>query len=86
MLAAGGITYPHYLLQLQLGYVILTELNSRRHMIAITSAVVLAACILAYVVWRCFEQSAHRTIKTKLSSLAARYGWSSDPHDLDWHR
>jgi peptidoglycan/LPS O-acetylase OafA/YrhL len=78
VVAAGGVTYPLYLLHMQLGYVILTAIDTQRHTLAVTSAVVLGAFVLAYVVWRCFERLAQRRIKTKLSSLATRYGWSSD--------
>jgi peptidoglycan/LPS O-acetylase OafA/YrhL len=53
-------------------------IDTQRHTLAVTSAVVLGAFVLAYVVWRCFERLAQRRIKTKLSSLATRYGWSSD--------
>jgi hypothetical protein len=38
VLAAGGVTYPLYLLHMQLGYVIFTALAPREHVVAVTWA------------------------------------------------
>ena len=77
VLAAGGITYPLYLLHMQLGYVIFTALAPEHHIVALTCAVVVGAFVLAYLVWRYFEQWAHRWIKVRLFKLADGLGWPS---------
>jgi peptidoglycan/LPS O-acetylase OafA/YrhL len=75
VLAAGGITYPLYLLHMQLGYVIFTTLHPERHVGAVTCAIVFGAFVLAYAVWRLFERSAHRSTQVKLTELAGRAGF-----------
>lgn len=61
VLAAGGVTYPLYLLHMQLGYVIFTAVAPRAHVLAMTSAIVVGAFVLAYGVWRFLEPAAHRS-------------------------
>ena len=75
VLAAGGITYPLYLLHMQLGYVIFTALAQQQHVVAVTCSIVFGAFVLAYAVWRFFERSAHRSTQMKLTELAARAGF-----------
>lgn len=75
VLAAGGITYPLYLLHMQLGYVIFVALAPERHVAAVTCAIVGGAFVLAYAVWRLFEQSAHRRVQMKLTELAGKAGF-----------
>lgn len=77
VLAAGGITYPLYLLHMQLGYVIFTALAPEQHIEAVTCAIVVGAFVLAYLVWRFFERWAHRWIKISLSKLTDGLGWPS---------
>jgi len=74
VLAAGGITYPLYLLHMQLGYVIFTALALEHHILALTFAIVVGAFVLAYLIWRFFERWAHRWIKVSLSKLAEGFG------------
>jgi peptidoglycan/LPS O-acetylase OafA/YrhL len=74
VLAAGGITYPLYLLHMQLGYVVFDALHPERHVAAVTCAIVFGAFVLAYAVWRLFERSAHRATQAKLTELAGRAG------------
>lgn len=74
VLAAGGITYPLYLLHMQLGYVMFTALAPQQHVLAITCAIVVGAFALAYGVWRFFEPSAQRAIRTMLTELVGRSG------------
>jgi peptidoglycan/LPS O-acetylase OafA/YrhL len=76
VLAAGGVTYPLYLLHMQLGYVIFTALAPRQHVLAITCGIVVGAFALAYGVWRFFEASAHGSTRTILAELATRAGFS----------
>ena len=75
VLAAGGITYPLYLLHMQLGYVIFTALAQQQHVVAVACSIVFGAFVLAYAVWRFFERSAHRSTQMKLTELAARAGF-----------
>ena len=74
VLAAGGITYPLYLLHMQLGYVIFTALAPQAQVVAITCAIVVGAFVLAYVVWRFFEPAAHRSARKTLTGLAEQSG------------
>lgn len=76
VLAAGGITYPLYLLHMQLGYVIFMALAPELHVEAVTCVVVCGAFVLAYAVWHFFERSAHRSTQAKLTELAGKAGFS----------
>jgi peptidoglycan/LPS O-acetylase OafA/YrhL len=75
VLTAGGITYPLYLLHMQLGYVLFDALSPERHVEAVTCTIVFGAFTLAYAVWRFFERSAHRSTQVKLTELAGRAGF-----------
>jgi peptidoglycan/LPS O-acetylase OafA/YrhL len=75
VLTAGAITYPLYLLHMQLGYVILDAQAPQQHVEAVTCAIVFGAFVLAYAVWRFFERSAHRSTQVKLTELAGRAGF-----------
>jgi peptidoglycan/LPS O-acetylase OafA/YrhL len=76
VLAAGGITYPLYLLHMQLGYVIFDALAPEPHVEAVTCAIVLGAFVLAYAVWRFAETPAHRWLKARMNAAAEAAGWS----------
>jgi peptidoglycan/LPS O-acetylase OafA/YrhL len=76
VLAAGGITYPLYLLHMQLGYVVFTAVAPRKHIAGVTCVIVIGAFALAYGVWRFFDLPAHRWTKATLVDLANRFGWS----------
>jgi peptidoglycan/LPS O-acetylase OafA/YrhL len=77
VLAAGGVTYPLYLLHMQLGYVIFAALAPQRHIAWITVAIIGGAFLLAYSVWRFFERPTHSIVRTKLTGFAGKLGWSS---------
>jgi peptidoglycan/LPS O-acetylase OafA/YrhL len=70
VLAAGGVTYPLYLLHMQLGYVVFTALAPQHHVIAATCAIVVSSFALSFVIWRYFDQAAHRATKAMLFALA----------------
>jgi peptidoglycan/LPS O-acetylase OafA/YrhL len=74
-LAAGGITYPLYLLHMQFGYVIFDALAPQRHVEGVTCTIVFGAFALAYAVWRFFERTAHRSTQVRLTELARRAGF-----------
>jgi peptidoglycan/LPS O-acetylase OafA/YrhL len=70
VMAAGGITYPLYLLHMQLGYVVLTALAPVHQVALATIATVVGIIALSFVVWRFFEQPVHMTTRRKLTEFA----------------
>jgi peptidoglycan/LPS O-acetylase OafA/YrhL len=77
VLAAGGITYPLYLLHMQFGYVIFTALALERHVGAVTCAIVFGTFVLAYILWRFAETPTHRWLKGRMTAVTEAVGWSS---------
>jgi peptidoglycan/LPS O-acetylase OafA/YrhL len=77
VLAAGGITYPLYLLHMQMGYTILTAVAPVRNVELWTVTIIFGTVILAWVTWRFVERAAHRWTKSKMSAFATSLGWSS---------
>lgn len=74
VLAAGGITYPLYLLHMQIGYTILAAVAPIRNADLWTAGIVLGVIVLAWVTWRFVDRPAHRWTKTYLTALAAKLG------------
>ncbi|MGL3207978.1 acyltransferase family protein [Bradyrhizobium sp. BR 1433] len=74
--AVGGITYPLYLLHLQLGYVILLLITPTPDVLS-TALVVTGMVVLAWFVWRFLEGPVHYLVRDKLTLLASRHGWPS---------
>ncbi|QIG99060.2 acyltransferase family protein [Bradyrhizobium sp. 6(2017)] len=74
--AVGGITYPLYLLHLQLGYVTLLAITPTPDALS-TALVLTAVVVLAWFVWRFLEAPAHGLVRDKLTLLASRHGWPS---------
>jgi peptidoglycan/LPS O-acetylase OafA/YrhL len=78
ILALGGLTYPLYLLHMQLGYVLY-------YRIAPTSAVplvveiIVGMMLLSWAVWRYFERPVQRWTREFLTGHATRLGWSTKP-------
>lgn len=70
VLAVGGITYPLYLLHMQLGYVVFTALAPQHYIVEVTCAIVAGASALSYLVWHFFESWAHPLVKLALLSMA----------------
>jgi peptidoglycan/LPS O-acetylase OafA/YrhL len=79
VLAAGGITYPLYLLHMQLGYVIFNTLAPQRNIALFIGTIIAGAFTLSYIVWRFFDRPAHHRTKTVLLGLANRFGWLTGP-------
>ncbi|KJC50923.1 acetyltransferase [Bradyrhizobium sp. LTSP885] len=77
VVAAGGITYPLYLLHMQLGYVIFLSAASDRNHALWSVIVVTGMVLLAWFVWRVLERPVHRLTKDSLTALASRLGWPS---------
>jgi peptidoglycan/LPS O-acetylase OafA/YrhL len=77
VLAAGGLTYPLYLLHQQIGYVALNrfaESGSPLMLIAITTIGMIA---FSYLVWRYFERHAQPLVKSACGRIQTRLesGW-----------
>lgn len=76
VLTSGGITYPLYLLHMQLGYVLFDALAPERHIEAVTCTIVFGAFVLAFAVWRFAETPAHQWLRARLNAAAEAVGWS----------
>jgi peptidoglycan/LPS O-acetylase OafA/YrhL len=74
VLAAGGLTYPLYLLHMQFGYVLFTR-QTPANAVPWVVAIVLAMTGLAWIVWRYVERPAQRWVRDFLSGRAVRFGW-----------
>jgi len=77
LLAAGGITYPLYLLHMQAGYVIFLATGPSRNPALAAALVVCGAIILAFAVWRFVERPLHRWTKNSMTAYAGKRGWKS---------
>ena len=73
-LERGGLTYPLYLLHMQLGYVLFTR-QAPTNAVPWVVAIVLAMTWLAWIVWRYVERPAQRWVRDFLSGRAVRLGW-----------
>ncbi|MDI1264804.1 MAG: acyltransferase [bacterium] len=74
VLAAGGLTYPLYLLHMQLGYVLFVRWHPAGAT-GLTITIVLGMIGLSWVVWRYFERGAQGWIRNVLTRGATRLGW-----------
>lgn len=79
VLAVGGLTYPLYLLHMQLGYVLLERQAPAEATLSVL-AIVLGMTVLAWATWRYVEGPAQRWTREFLTGHATRLGWSSRPH------
>jgi peptidoglycan/LPS O-acetylase OafA/YrhL len=79
IVAAGGITYPLYLLHMQMGYTILTAAGPVHNIELWTAAIISGAIVLSWATWRFVERPAHRWTKDGMTACAARLGWQSRP-------
>jgi peptidoglycan/LPS O-acetylase OafA/YrhL len=70
VLAAGGITYPLYLLHMQFGYVMFMASAPERNVEVVACAIVSGVCLLSFVVWRFAEIPAQRWLKACLNAIA----------------
>jgi peptidoglycan/LPS O-acetylase OafA/YrhL len=75
LIGAGGLTYPLYLLHMQMGYVLWSTVAAPApsHAIVIVSGI----SLLAWAVWRYVERPAQRWTKDFLTHHAAQLGWPS---------
>jgi peptidoglycan/LPS O-acetylase OafA/YrhL len=77
VLAAGGMTYPLYLLHMQMGYLIFSATEPHDHAAIAVTTIVAGIALLAWAIWRFVEPWMHRLARSKLTQLAARLGWPS---------
>lgn len=77
ILAAGGITYPLYLLHMQMGYTILTAASPAYDVELTAAAIISGAVILSWVTWLCVDLPAHRLTKDRMTEYATKLGWRS---------
>lgn len=73
-LAAGGITYPLYLLHQQLGYTMLNWIAPQNIALGVVG-VLASIAFLSWAIWRYVEPPAQRVTKQVLGGMAARLGW-----------
>ncbi len=78
VIAAGGLTYPLYLLHMQLGYVLFYR-QAPAGAVPQVVAIVVGMLLLSWVVWRYFERPAQRRTKEFLTGHATRLGWPIKP-------
>lgn len=74
-LAIGGLTYPLYLLHMQLGYTVLGALGMTTSETAIVSVIVVIVA-LAWAIWRFVERPLQKWTKVATTRLAAKRGLS----------
>jgi peptidoglycan/LPS O-acetylase OafA/YrhL len=79
VLAAGGVTYPLYLLHMQMGYTIFTATAPVRNVELWTATIVSGTLILAWATWRFVERPAQKWTKDLLTFYATKRGWQSSP-------
>jgi peptidoglycan/LPS O-acetylase OafA/YrhL len=75
VLAAGGLTYPLYLLHMQFGYVLFVRQAPSAAVLSVIT-IVSGITLLSWAVWRYFEGPAQRWTKEILTDHAIRLGWS----------
>lgn len=86
LIAAGGLTYPLYLLHMQLGYVLFSANTLPGGAPVQVTAIVIGISCLAWAVWRYVERPAQRWTKNSLTRHAARAGWPSQLNAMGGER
>lgn len=76
IIAAGGVTYPLYLLHQQIGYDIFYRIGPVAHPAALVALIVLSIALLSWTTWRYVERPGQRLAKQGLTGFAARFRWT----------
>jgi peptidoglycan/LPS O-acetylase OafA/YrhL len=76
VLAAGGVTYPLYLLHMEIGYVIFTATSLHDRPVMAVAAIVGGIAVLAWAIWRFVEPGMQGFTKTRLTQLARSLGYN----------
>jgi peptidoglycan/LPS O-acetylase OafA/YrhL len=79
ILAAGGITFPLYLLHMQMGYVFLTAAAPTLNVGLWAAAIICGGVVLSWITWRFVERPAQHWTKDTVTAYAKRMGWRSTP-------
>lgn len=75
VLALGGLTYPFYLLHMQMGYTIyLNEIISQKTP-PYAASIVLGIAAMSWAIWQFVERPLQRWTKEALTGVAIRRGW-----------
>ncbi len=82
VIAAGGATYPLYLLHQQIGYDAFYRIGPVGHPAILVALIVLAIALLSWATWRYIERPSQRLTKQGLTGFAARFGWTSKLHGV----
>jgi len=79
VLAIGGLTYPLYLLHMQLGYVLFVHQAPFSAVLAV-AIIVSGTTLLSWAVWRFYEKPVQRWTREVLTGYAVRLGWPPKPN------
>jgi peptidoglycan/LPS O-acetylase OafA/YrhL len=78
VIAAGGMTYPLYLLHQQIGYTLFVRVAPANAKLGVT-AIILGIGFASWIVWRYVEGPLQSAVRSHLTGWAARLGWPSKP-------
>jgi len=76
VIAAGGITYPLYLLHQQIGYTIFMRMAPVNAKLAVT-AIIIGIGFVSWILWRYVEGPLQNAVRSRLTGWATRLGWPS---------
>lgn len=77
VIAAGGITYPLYLLHQYVGYTIFTRFAPTNAKLGVT-VIILGISLLCWIIWKYVEQPLQRAVRSRLTGWATRLGLPSN--------
>jgi peptidoglycan/LPS O-acetylase OafA/YrhL len=78
VIAAGGMTYPLYLLHQQIGYTLFVRVAPANAKLGVT-AIILGIGFVSWILWRYVEGPLQGAVRNRLTGWAARLGWPSKP-------
>lgn len=76
VIAAGGITYPLYLLHQQIGYTVFARMAPTNVKLGVT-AILIGIGFASWVIWRYVEGPLQSAVRSRLTGWATRLGWPS---------
>jgi len=83
VVAAGGVTYPFYLLHQQLGYAVLEWIGRTDHPRALVALILLAIAVVSLAIWRFVERPGQWWIREVLGQFSGRTKTSGVPHPVN---
>jgi peptidoglycan/LPS O-acetylase OafA/YrhL len=78
VIAAGGITYPLYLLHQQIGYTIFVRMAPANSKLGV-AVIILGIGLVSWLLWRYVERPLRTAVSRYLTGWATRLGWLSRP-------